>query len=62
MVFKSYFYGCYEDETKKLMRQRLDLKRKIRYHERYIEEITKDIKNKETEINRLLELAKSNKL
>lgn len=67
MVFKSYSYGAWKKEIKKLLAKRLHLKDRVRYHQKkvshHIEQIDK-LRNKEIpavedKINNYLERANS---
>lgn len=58
MAFKQYNYGAYAKEIKTLMRQRLCLKDKIRYHRHKADELESSIINLDSKIQELLKWAK----
>ncbi len=62
MVFVNYKYGGFRAEIKRLLRKRLLLKDKIRYHTKKIDELNNSLPEIETQINKLLEYAKGKTL
>ena len=61
MVFKEYFYGEFRKEIKALLRKRLNLKDKKRYHIRMITNLDNKLTDVEKELNKFLNKAKSQK-
>ena len=58
MAFKTYQYGIYRKEIRKLLQKRLSLKDKIRYHKTKFKKFEqKDLPKVEEELNRFLEKA-----
>jgi hypothetical protein len=58
MAYKEYNYGPYRTEIRKLMRKRLALLDKVRYHKNKAKKFeSEDIPKIEEEINRLLKRA-----
>lgn len=54
MAYKEYKYGSYKVETKALLRKRLSLLAKIRYHEVKGRELQEEFKKLEQEIEEKL--------
>lgn len=57
-MFVDYNYGCYKKEVKVLLRKRLSLKEKLRYHEKKIEELSDKLNVIEHDIKGVLDIAK----
>ena len=58
MVFKTYLYGAWKKEIRKLLQQRLALKDKIRYHKNKAEKFEqKDLPKIEEKLDMLLRKA-----
>ena len=62
-MYKEYNYGAYQKEIKQLLRKRLAIKDKIRYHHIKIDNFrSKILPDIEKQIEELLKLAKGVKL
>ncbi len=58
MVFKTYHYGIWKAEIRKLLQKRLSLKDKIRYHKQKANTFEQDkLPKVEEELNKLLQKA-----
>ena len=62
MVFVNYQYGGFRAEIKRLLRKRLLLKDKIRYHHKKIDELNNSLPEIEDKINSLLKQAEGKTL
>ena len=54
MAYKEYNYGANRKEVKKLLRKRLMVKERVRYHEQKAEKWKQELPRLETKINKLL--------
>lgn len=57
MVFKDYKYGCYKIEIRTLLKKRLNLRDKVRYHRYKIEELENQLSELEIELDNYLKKA-----
>jgi len=57
MAFVSYSFGGFKKEIQKLLRARISLKGRIRYHISKIERLKTELVEKEKELDKFLKLA-----